>query len=216
MHVNSVNSYNSLNFRAQKIAKAKNCYKGLTTHIDIYRLNESDNNFLKKLLDSIDLKRLLPDISNDKLKLYQDVFRAGIFNAMDSMNTAYIAMSNNTPCALLALQPGKTTNFLDLVSIPIDKNKKVNWASQTLLYQAFLDSKNANSNTIKLEAVKDSFGNPVKKYKEWGLEAISEGDKYVEMHCNRPNITRQLERFSEKIGYKKVKQKNINIEKFVN
>ena len=215
MQINPINKFNTQNFKAKKIAKAKNCYKGLTTYIDIYRINESDNGFLEKLLKSIDFKALFPKMTADKLKLYQDIFRAAIFNAMDPSNNAYLAVSNNLPCGLIALKPGKTMNFLDLVSIPVDVNKKVNITGQTLLYQAFLDSANSNATKIQLEALKNSVGNPVQKYKEWGMKEVSSGDKYIQMECDKSNITKQIERFSQKIQYKKVKKKNTNLESFL-
>ena len=215
MQVFSTNNSNSLNFKALRIAKAKNCHKGLTTHIDIYRLTESDNKFLEKLLNNVDFRKLLPSAPQDKLKLYQDVFRASVFNAMDSANTAYVAVSNNLPCGLLALRSGKIMNFLDLVSIPVDMNTKVNMTGQILLYQGFLDSQRVNANKIKLEAINGSLGNPVQKYKEWGLEEVSEGERYVEMQCDKLNIEKQLKRFAQKIKYKKVKSQSTNLESFI-
>lgn len=215
MQINSRTNYNIPNFKAQKVAKVKNIYQGLTTHIDIYKINESDINFLKKLLKSIDFKRLLPKVSNEEQKLYQDIFKATVFSAMDISNTAYVAFHNNIPCGLFALRPGKTTSLLELVSIPIDTNKTTNLVGQTLLYQGFLDSNKANANRIQLEAIKNSIGDPVKKYKLWGMKEVYSGEKYVQMECDKTNIQKQLKRFARKINYREVRQKNTNIEQFI-
>lgn len=203
-------------FKAQKIAKVKNCYQGLTTHIDIYRIDKNDKKFLEKLLNNIDFKILLPKLSSEMQKLYQDIFRATVYNAMEADNVSYIALNNNIPCGLFALKPGKNMNFLDLVSIPVDKNKTINLVGQTLLYQGFLDSKKINANKIQIEAVKNSIGNPVQKYREWGLVEVTSGDRYVQMECDKPNINKQLKRFAQKIQYRKVKEKSTNLEKLIN
>lgn len=215
MQINSQHNFYNPQFKAQKIARVKNCYKGLTTHIDIYKINESDQNFLKKLLKSIDLKKLYPKANEDMLKTYQDVFRASVFSAMDSSNTAYIAFNNNIPCGLFALRPGKITNMLNLVSIPIDENLKTNLVGQTLLYQGFKDSAKANAKKIKLEAIKNSVGSPLQKYKKWGLKEIDSGDRYVQMECDKSNIQKQLKRFAQNLSYRKVQEKNTNIESFI-
>ena len=43
MQINSRTNYNIPNFKAQKVAKVKNIYQGLTTHIDIYKIKEADS-----------------------------------------------------------------------------------------------------------------------------------------------------------------------------
>lgn len=207
--------FNKPQFKAQKIAQVKNCYQGLTTHIDIYRINKTDIKFLKKLLRSIDIKKLLPKVSEDLQKTYQDIFKATVFNAMDPNNTAYIAFNENIPCGLFTLRPGKTTSILDLVAIPTSENQTTNLIGQTLLYQGFRDSQKANAKKIQLEAIKKSIGNPVEKYIKWGLKEVDSGDKYIQMECDKSNINKQLKRFARKIKYKEVRQKNTNIESFI-
>ena len=215
MLISQKNEFNTPNFKAQKIAKIKHCYQGLTTHIDIYRINETDINFLKKLSKNIDFKKLLPKVTEDQQKTCQDIFKATVFNAMDPNNTAYIAFNENIPCGLFALRLGKTTSILDLIAIPVGENKTTNLIGQTLLYQGFRDSQKANAKKIQLEAIKKSIGNPVEKYKKWGLREVDSGDKYIRMECDKSNINKQLKRFTRKIKYKEVHEKNTNIESFI-
>lgn len=212
MEVNFYNTNYAPNFGAHKIAKAKNTINGVTTHIDIYKLKPSDKPFLKKLLEKISIKEMYPHLEDGQVKIWQDMVRYSIFNAISPMHSSYLAMCNNAPCGVATCTEGKVLNVLDISSIPVDKNKKANLSGLTMLYHLFLNAKKNNTEKIALEALKSSPGNPVQKYSQLGLKKVEEGTRYIQMECDSANIDKQINTLKTKIQYRECKPVNVNLE----
>lgn len=51
----------SPDFKGIHIANSTNWVKNIETSIDLYQITNKDRDFLKKLQDSVDMKRLMPD-----------------------------------------------------------------------------------------------------------------------------------------------------------
>ena len=153
-------------FKAVKVATAKNTVKNLTTQIDLYKLNpKQDNAFLTKWKSFVDFKKLFPNLQEFEAERLQQIFNYTINSASDIEYTAYVAISNNKPCGIVSyLQNSNNNTFIDAIcSVPIEINKKVRKVGSTLILQTFKDASKNNSKEIVLDAVNNGPFNIIEK-----------------------------------------------------
>ena len=86
---------------------------------------------------------------------------------------------------------------------------------KTLLYKLFLDACKNKVKKISLEAVKNSPGDPLKKYLDIGFEKIEEGSRYVQMECSRENIKKQLHSLKKEVILKECNPKNFDLNRYL-
>lgn len=203
-------------FKARQIASTKNCYKNLTTKIDLYKLSCKDTNFLDKLEKSVDIKSLMPDLCEYSQKRWQKVFNYAISRAKDKENETYLAISDSKPCGIVTTWQDNNEMCIDAISdIPLC-NKRVNFTGSTLFLQAFKLADNLKVKTLRLFAVTDGPFDVISKYKEKGFKEVGMEDGYVEMTCNKYNVKKQIDALSKSISYKPVRNADeINLDELI-
>ena len=167
MHLNSINNNYFPQFKAIKVATTRNMVRNFDA-IDIYKLNPKiDNTFLSKWKEKVDIRTLFTKLPEFDKARWQQVLDYSINSAADIAYTAYVAVSNNKPCGIISyLHNNKNNIFIDgICSVPVNTNKKVPFVGTTLIYQAFKDAKEKNSEEIILDAVNNGPFNIIEKYK---------------------------------------------------
>ena len=211
-----ISNSNNLNFQARKIALTRNVFNGVKTHIDLYELSSKDTKFLEKLRDKINIPELMPDLAKPDAKSWQDVLNFTINAALDKSIKKYLAVSNQKPCGIMALQKeGRTMNLLGISSIPIGVNQKANYAATTLFCQLFQNAKNSKPNRIVLEAVRNSGFDLVSRYKEKGFFPGETGERYISMKCPKRQIIPQFKKLQAATNYTPVRTKEVEIDSFI-
>ncbi len=205
---------NNTNFKAKPIASSKNILSASAKPIKLYQLTADDKVFLEKLKNKVHIAELMPNLPASDAQNWQDVLDFTINSAMDKKIKKYIAFWNSKPCSIMTVQKtGDTLNLLGIASIPIDINKKASYAGQTMFYQLFRLAQKFKSNSIELEAVKNSPFNLVKKYKEIGFNVVDEGNRYISMSCKNKDISASCKNIQKRIQFKLLpfkKDKNLN------
>lgn len=217
MQTNFQNNLYNINFNARRIAKAKNRHKGITTHLEIFKIDSSDTSYLKDLYKKISIDKLYPNLSPELKEIWQNLLKFGIGNSGNPNLDTYLACFDKTPCGIVSTTQGKKhLSVIDLISIPIDINKKANLAGQTLFYHIFKNAKKNKTKVISLEAVNESSGNPVEKYKNLGFKEIEKDNRFTSMECDKENISQQVCKLKDKINYSECKPKKVNLDQYLN
>lgn len=205
---------NNINFKAKPIALSKNILSASAKPISLYQLTADDKVFLKKLKKKVHISELMPNLPTKDAQNWQDVLDFTINSAMDKKIKKYIAFWGNKPCSIMSVQKtGDTLNLLGIASIPIGINKKAHHAGQTMFYQLMRLGQMFKSNSIELEAIKNSPFNLVKKYKDIGFNIVDKGDRYISMSCKNKDIHTSCKNIQKRIQFKLLpfkKDKNLN------
>ena len=211
----SVNNNKNINFKAFKVAETTNSFKNFPTDINIYKLSAEDSPFLDKLRKT-DYLKLYPKIGEMKLLRWQHIFDYCIFEAKDKLNTTYLAVSDNKPCAIMIYKDDCAYYLKGICAIPTETNKKVAGAGKTLFYQLFKNIVEENKRGAILDAVIDGPFDVVKKYEELGfLEDLpSKIIGYSTMTCNKFKAAEQLKKLSASIEYRKCNNEKTDLNQF--
>lgn len=217
MKIDFVDNSLNIKFNARQIAKTKNLKNGITTHIEILELGKSDIEPLNNSLNKISIRRLYPNLSKEKIDLWENILEFAINNVNSGEMKSFLAIFNNKPCGLMTIQENKKINVIDMVAIPIAKNKKANLTGHTFFKFLFNRAIEKKASSIELEAVKGSPGNPLKLYKALGFNIIENGDRYVSMSSSIANVKLQKQKMANFIKYASCKHpKSIKLDTYLN
>lgn len=197
-------------FKATKIAHTRNNIGKITTSIEIYKLGREDHNFLNKLAKKINFNELFPKLDTYSIERWKHILEYCIKTALNPDNQTFLAVSDNKPCGILSYSNDRNSLYLDgICSIPIEKNKKVNFVGKTLFLQIFKDAKEKNCKSIILDAVNNGPFNVVKKYENLGFKKDRTTFPYTKMVCNKHKIAEQLKELPFIIDYIPHKEEEI-------
>ena len=213
---NCSTQYSNPNFGALKVATAKNWVKGAETTIDIYKLTKRDEKFLDALEASTNYKELVPNISEDMQNRWQKIFHYCIEEVKDGFNQSYIAICQNRPCGISTYYTNETFSYLDGVcKIPTPTADNIYLAGKSLILNFFKSAQNANSKTVKLDAVKDGPVDVISLYEKLGFKKVfnCDGDNnYQPMEMNKFKLKEQVKNLENIIDYKEYKnQEDVNL-----
>lgn len=195
----------NINFQAYKIAQVKNVIRNTGPKVEIYQLTSSDNAFLDKLKNKINISKLMPTLSNNAAQNWQDILEFTINTAKDKSTKKYLAVCENRPCAIMTVQKVEDSlNLLGVAAIPTGSGKKVHFSGQMMFFQLMRLAGLLNVNSIELEAVKNSAFDLVAKYKELGFKVDEEGERYVSMSCSKDDFKFAKQNISKKIRFNKM------------
>lgn len=211
-----VDNYSNLNFKAIKVATAKSIVSNNKTTIDIYRLTNKDKRFLETLLKNFELTKRLPKNNEYEQKVWGDIFKYSVYNALLKGNTSYVAVSENKPCGIICYAKNKITDLIGICALPDKEGNKTPFVGTTFFYHLFNDVLQSGAKNIKLEAVNDSPIDVVKKYLSLGFKITSAEGRYTQMSINRYKIKEQLEILKNRIKYEVCEPKEANLEQFLN
>ena len=194
-----------VNFKARHIAVTQNKFKNVLTKIDIYELSKRDKNFLENLKQSVNISAMMPELSEYSSKRWQKVFDYGVQNALLPDYKSYIAVTQNKPCCLLTcIKNGNILTLDSICDIPVNKNKRANFAGSTLFCELFKFADELKAKAIELFAVTDGEFDVITKYKGKGFKEVGAQNGYIKMSCNKFKIKEQLSDLLSKITYKPV------------
>ena len=187
MQITSGKNYNP-NFQARQIARTMNCIGKLETKIDLWEVTSRDKTFLKGLLENIDFKNLMPNISSEGVKRWKEMLEISVNDTVAQRVISYLAISENKPCGIISFVPGKKQFYASSICTwPIECGKKVKFAGKTLFYQLFKTFSESKAKEITLKAIKDGPFETVPKYKNIGFQVLD--DKHlVEMSINKYKV----------------------------
>lgn len=216
MQINNFNnqSYNP-NFNAIQVAKVKSNLKNIETNLKIYELSAKDDKcFLKKLPQKIDMKSLMPDLSNQEYARWHEMLEYAVDNAMLSDRKTLLAVKDEKPCGILVFLPGKNKFHLDCICTwPVEYGQKVKLAGTALFNQLFKIFDKSKSGKIKLEAITNGPYDTVAKYKKLGFSECGGQDSKIFMESNAQRIKSTLNNLKNLISDTEIKnseRENLN------
>ena len=171
----------------------------LNHKLSIFKLTEIDKPFINRLGNTVDLKKLYPQISKDEFTIYDFILKRAIENAKDSGKQSLLLSSDGIPCGIMANKHKNTTHYVDYITTwAVEPNKKTPFGAQILFTQMFRDFLKTGANFIELYAIK--FGNAISKYRKIGFKSYG-GDNYTEiMRIKREEVEKSYNKLQEKFN----------------
>lgn len=187
MKINSIqNTYSrSTNFGAIPVAEIK--AKGQDSVYKLYKLEESDRDFLEKMSEKIDVKNLKSGLDEYDYLVWDKLIKGAIRTSFDEGKTAYLETVDNAPCGIMNYQKIRNTQtnqpyayHLDYITtLPKAKDEKTPYAGQILFHELFKQFIDEKQTYISLEAPNNSPFSPIAKYLNLGFN-ITGGTDYAE------------------------------------
>ena len=207
----------NVNFRANLIAKTSAIPKKGIGKFDIYELNSMDRNFIKRLGESVNFDKSMPNLSDFDKKRLQNIFDYGIESAQMPHFKTFLAINDNKPCSFMVIENNNNRIGLDCIcNIPVSISKFAKGAGKSLLTHLFKYSEENNAKSIDLFAVTNGPFNVIEKYKKLGFLELGWSDKYIQMSCNKYKIKEQLKELLSQTCYKPIKNsENIDLDYFL-
>ena len=219
LNISPINNNNSnTHFKALKVATTRTFAHNSPIDIDLYRLRKEDQKFIETLPQKIDFKKLFPKIEPKFQQRWKEVFNYALNKAELRDSISYAAVHDGKLCGIITYHNDMPPLYLDgICTIPTEKNKKVPFCGQTLMYQLFKDAKFLKSKEIFLDAITDGPFDVVKLYERLGFRKdYSDGRfGYVPMSCTAQKIQEQLKNFSKYIEYTGVTPEKTDMMKFL-
>ncbi len=200
---NSFKSGSTSTFNGIHIANSTNCIKNTETSIDLYLITHKDKSFLKKLRETIQTAKLMPDkhITKPEFDRWQEMLDVAVDKAFSTERKCFIAAKNNKPCGIITYHTGKNKYYLDCICTwPIEIGKKVTLAGQTLFKQMFTDFLNSKANFIDLTAILNGPFDTVSKYTRLGFKQTGGENWLVAMRINRNTTERTMKHLNDIIN----------------
>ncbi len=218
MHINNSIRYQP-QFKAIRIAQVKNYLGNTETIIDLYKLtnSQSDLKFINNIKYNklFDFKHLCSQMHSFDQTRWRRIFDYCIAK-IESGDNAYIAVSENRPCGIMAFFEDKNITLDGICAIPKKNGKKVPLTGKTLFLQLFREAKSKNVKNISLEAVEDGPYNVIKKYEELGFKKQNgEYQGYTSMVSNKYNSNIQIKNLSKELDYIKTEPEKTDLNTFI-
>ncbi len=196
---------NTPNFGALHIANAGD--------LKLYKLTEHiDKGYIKNLPSEIKIDELLPNLTPDGAKRWQEMLEYAVFMAQEPENITLLETIGNKPCGIITYELGKNSSLDCICTWPIETGKKVYLAGKTLFYNLFEDFLANKGNKIKLEAVTDGAVDTIKKYSELGFKKTSDAfTRKTIMEANSFSVKAALERLKQLIDFQYVEPEKIKL-----
>lgn len=204
MNISPVKQNKNTAFTARKFAIVKSIAD--TAPIEIYRIGKKDKEALNRIVDGIDMSKLLPSKRNSKnFSIWQELIQfMGDFIGTTNRQRVLLAVQDEKPCGLLvSICKKKHCDLVGFATWPIGVDKKVKNAGRAL-FTAFLDMVTAKKyKTLKLEPILQGPTDTVGFYKKMGLD-FHDPNLSI-MSAARKTIADTYARQTKELNYLKVK-----------
>ncbi len=164
---------NSVNFRAVPVAKVKPLAEYGGKEITLFKLNESDEKFLQKMLNNINLRKLLP---KETKNVNYNKWKGFIKSAASRVNTqnVVLAVQDKRPCGIMAFRKeNESSSYLSFIATwPTKPYRKARFAGQALIRELFQYNVDTNRKNIELFAAPESINGKrcIDFYKKLGFD----------------------------------------------
>jgi len=188
---------NVTNFKGIPISEIK--VKGVNSCYKLYKINKSDEKFLDKLYDSVDLKKLMPNLHEYDYINWDGILGEAIKQANFIGRNVFLETCDNKPCGIINFSQSKLNSYyLNYIStFPTEPKKRVPCAGQILLNQLFRTVLNSCRQGIDLSALREAPFSPITVYSKLGFK-FRGGDNWTEeMGIGRLGIKNALEKQKE-------------------
>lgn len=190
----TINTSTQTNYNTSPSFKARLCARIKVPNapeMQMYKLGNEDIPFLEKLQKSIDMKELLPEMSEvNNFSHWQKTIDNAITNAIKHpLKEKFLLIFNKKPCAIMTANPDVNATSLDyLASWPVKPNKKPPFAGKTMLRKFF---EIAQKNDAQKAVVYPNHHSPVdlcKFYTETGFHKTNVGYLKMDMTKNEAGV----------------------------
>lgn len=171
----------------------------------------ADKKYLKELPDKINIKELMPNLTNDEANRWNEMLEYAVARAQKNNNT-YIETINDKICGIITYSLGKNSKLDCICTWPVEIGKKVKLAGKTLFYQMFKDFQAQGGKKLELEAITNGPVDTVKKYEELGFQKNSNVFATKRgMETNIYKVKDTLKKLNEIIDYETIEPEKINL-----
>ena len=169
MKTEKISNCNNINYTARRIAVSEIDVNGKKEALNIYKLDEKDSKFLKVILDSVSLKKFVPE-TPDKQSLWKwqtVISDAGMYLGELPDEHSYLAVKNRKACGILiGTNDGKHGFIETLAKWPTKAGEKIKGIGKALMTPFIEDVSKTASEEIKLEPLSSSPYDCIKFYKK--------------------------------------------------
>ena len=184
--------------------------------IKIYKITQKDNLFLNNLGKQIQIKKLIPELSDDGQKVYKSILNTGLVSAQSNLHESMLLTYKDTACGIIVNTKNKTKYYVNYIcTFPIKPKEKAPLGATTMFLQMFKEFLNdSNASFIELDAIR--YGSAISKYLRLGFKPIGGDDKFEKMRISRNKIMEVFEKLKEKINLVQLQnQPDIDLTKVV-
>ena len=208
-----INPINNLSLKGVPIADIK--VKGIDASYRLYSINHKDEDFLKRMYESADLKKLMPNLTDYDYIVWNEVFENAIKLSKIDTNRSILETYNNKPCGIMTYAEKVNNYHLKYVTtIPAATKKRVPAAGQILFNELFQRFVNSDKKNIELSAIRYAPFSPISTYLKLGFGMNGGGDFCEDMKINKDRALKTLVKQNNFITYTKNKEgKNIDLNK---
>jgi len=166
------------NFKGVPIADIK--VKGFDACYKLYDVNALDYDFLNKMYSSVNVKKLMPNMTQEDHVMWDMVIRHAIKLSKYAENHSILEAIDNKPCGIMSYKNLNGKYHVSYVAtFPTEENKRVPFAGQILFNELLNRFVKSDFKRIELSAIKDAPFNPISKYLKLGFRALG-GDEFSE------------------------------------
>lgn len=213
-----VNPVNNQKFRGIPIADVSILNKNVPNKIKLYKLSSKDKEFLDNLYLTIDVKKLMPGMSDIKYDIWDEIIYYGLKSLTYTNRKGILEVQNGIPCGIINYKSEKDKWYVNYIATwPIKTGEKTPFAGKILFKEFFEQFLKSSANGVELNALKFAPFNCVSKYLELGFKQLRKSTYQEAMGITREDVSKTLQKFDENISSVKIKNgKNENLCKFLN
>lgn len=210
-----VSSVQSPNFQGIPVTEAS--IAGLKSKYKLYEVTSSDAQFLTDLYNSVNLKELMPNMSEHHYYLWDGFLKYALEFPIDNMKKILIETCDNIPCGVMKYLDGAKMFHVDyVVTFPDKPEHRVPYAGQVLFNELFRRFMNSDAQKIELSASRNAPFSPVSKYLKLGFSMLG-GDEFSElMRINRERVAQSIDRQKKFLSALELNYpKDVNLSKII-
>lgn len=196
-------------FRGIPVAKARALCEDLGSDLVVYELGQKDRHFLKRLNESIDMKKLMPELAKEKYDSFyrwQEMLEIATREATNPNKKSFLAVFENKPCGLITFEPQKSKNKIDcIVKWPVEAGKNLKITGKLLFNQLFKFHQETKAKKLSLEAIINGPVDTEKVYSKIGFKRIGTHDNKIDMEITVDGVKNAMKKLQEYFDYKPIK-----------
>lgn len=206
----------TINHKAIPIAEIR--AKGVSSCYKLYEIDSRDSAFLDKLSETIDVKKLMPNLDENEHFIWQGTIEHAIRKAQDEGNKALMETCNGVPCGIMTYEEkGNSIQLHHIATFPIKKGERVPCAGQILMNELFNRLTGGDNASIKLSAARHAPFSPIANYFGMGFRSTGGDDWLEEMRMTREAAQKTIQKQNGFLAFNRIEsRKRVNLEECTN